>query len=300
MKCFYHSADLDGHCAGAIVRMRYWDCEMIGIDYGQPFPWERIEPGEQVFMVDFSLQPFIDMVRLAGMCNLIWIDHHKSAIDESQKVLTFFQGIRNNEKAGCELTWAYLYPSADMPMAVRLLGRYDVWDHQDPAILPFQYGFRTKSTDPASRDAMQEIWSGFLLPGDTAKWLCWDVVDAGRKILAPIRSGNEKLCKVGAFDAEIDGLKVVAINKLIGSFQVFESVWDPARYHAMCCFGRRADGKWTVSLYSTRPDVDVSEICKARGGGGHKGAAGFQTLYLIPELGGYVGEAALALAPDVE
>ena len=31
--------------------------------------------------------------------------------------------------------------------------------------------------------------------------------------------------------------------------------------------------KWTVSLYST--SVDVSEIAKKYGGGGHKGASGF-------------------------
>jgi hypothetical protein len=31
---------------------------------------------------------------------------------------------------------------------------------------------------------------------------------------------------------------------------------------------------WTISLYSAK--VDVSEIAKAMGGGGHKGAAGFQ------------------------
>ena len=33
-------------------------------------------------------------------------------------------------------------------------------------------------------------------------------------------------------------------------------------------------GRWKISLYSEK--VDVSEIAKAYGGGGHKGAAGFQ------------------------
>ena len=30
MKCYYHSADLDGHCSGEIVRRRYPECQMIG------------------------------------------------------------------------------------------------------------------------------------------------------------------------------------------------------------------------------------------------------------------------------
>jgi len=43
----------------------------------------------------------------------------------------------------------------------------------------------------------------------------------------------------------------------------------------MLSFVRRP-GKWTCSLYADKPEVDASAICKARGGGGHKGAAGFQ------------------------
>ena len=34
--------------------------------------------------------------------------------------------------------------------------------------------------------------------------------------------------------------------------------------------------KWTVSIYSTNKNIDCSELAKKYGGGGHKGAAGFQ------------------------
>lgn len=64
MKCFYHSADLDGHCSGAIVKQMHKSCEIIGIDYGDKFPYEVIEDGEIIFMVDFSLQPFDRMIKL--------------------------------------------------------------------------------------------------------------------------------------------------------------------------------------------------------------------------------------------
>lgn len=36
-----------------------------------------------------------------------------------------------------------------------------------------------------------------------------------------------------------------------------------------------AQQQLSVSLYSTRADVDCSEVAKVFGGGGHKGAAGF-------------------------
>jgi nanoRNase/pAp phosphatase (c-di-AMP/oligoRNAs hydrolase) len=57
--------------------------------------------------------------------------------------------------------------------------------------------------------------------------------------------------------------------------QTFDSVWDPEKYDAMLTFGWRR-GQWTVSLYSVKQDVDVSEVAVKHGGGGHKGAAGFQ------------------------
>ena len=88
MKCFYHSADLDGHCSGAMIKMAYPECEMIGINYGDEFPWESIPCGcgEKIFMVDFSLQPYQKMRKLDIHADpLIWIDHHKSAIDEHEK-----------------------------------------------------------------------------------------------------------------------------------------------------------------------------------------------------------------------
>ena len=34
--------------------------------------------------------------------------------------------------------------------------------------------------------------------------------------------------------------------------------------------------KWSISLRSSKPEFDVSIIAKQRGGGGHKGAAGFE------------------------
>ena len=84
MKCFYHSADLDGHCSGAIVKLKYPDCEMIGINYGDIIDINNIHQDEEVFMVDFCLQPFDGMLELNKKAKLYWIDHHaKGSIDEA-------------------------------------------------------------------------------------------------------------------------------------------------------------------------------------------------------------------------
>ena len=72
-----------------------------------------------------------------------------------------------------------------------------------------------------------------------------------------------------------DGLRCIAVNETMGNSLTFASVWDPEKYDAMLCFYWKRT-QWTVSLFSDKPDVDVSGVCKARGGGGHTGASGFQ------------------------
>ena len=278
MKCFYHSADLDGHCSGAIVKQKYPDCEMIGINYGQSFPWGDIEEGETIYMVDFGLQPFSDMEELNNVCDLHWIDHHKTAIADADAVGFVAGGgqLLEEGKAGCELTWIYLYgPEVPPPHPVWLLGRYDVWDHASSEdILPFQYGMRQFSNTLPDNT---EFWEDVFL------YDVWDkIVDSGKLFLHYEASQNEKFCKVYAFETYIqhDGYDVFAIcaNRGFTNSKLFDSVYDPDRHHIMMSFIRLKlpAEKWTVSLYSTRDDVDCGAIAKAYGGGGHKGAAGFQ------------------------
>lgn len=266
MKCFYHSADLDGKCSGAIVKMRHPECELIGINYGQAFPWESIVPGETVFMVDFSLQPFGQMEWLSGICDLIWIDHHKSALEQAAASSCFMPFAQHCAigRAGCELTWEFVYPDKPLPEAVRLLGRYDVWDHVDADVLPFQYGLRLYDLDPNN----QELWQAVFYAGTA------DVIKQGKVLMAYEEQQNAIYVRSYGFEVELDGLRCIALNKGLTGSLVFKSVYDPAKHDAMLTFVRKRD-HWKVSLYADKPEVDVSAICAAWGGGGHKGAAGF-------------------------
>lgn len=75
------------------------------------------------------------------------------------------------------------------------------------------------------------------------------------------------------FETEISGHKAFAMNLGNCSSEFFKSLPEEAYdIFIAFCF----DGKvWTASLYSKT--VDVSEIAKKYGGGGHMGAAGFVT-----------------------
>ncbi len=280
MKCFYHSADLDGQCSGAIIKMRFPECELIGINFGDDFPWDDIEVDETVFMVDFSLQPFAGMDTLNRGCDLIWIDHHKSAVDDAldfnadqlHKVDGRVIDLSNSVTGigACALVWDYCYPGKDRPKAVQLLAEYDVWNHTDMFTLPFQWGIRMMNTKP---DEANGLWGSIL--SDDFSDITQQILQQGNIILKYVAQDNRKYMEACGFETELDGLKCIAINRMLTNSQMFDSIWDEARYDAMLTFGWRK-GSWTVSLYSTKDCVDVSVTAKNRGGGGHKGAAGFQ------------------------
>ena len=117
MKCFYH-ADADGRCAG------FWVClnvgitdtykpEFIEINYGKPFPFERIGQDEQVYIVDYSIEP-AEMLQLLEITkDITWIDHHKTAIEKYADFPHAIRGVRYDGVAGCMLAYCYIHHMTD-------------------------------------------------------------------------------------------------------------------------------------------------------------------------------------------
>lgn len=270
MKCFYHSADLDGHASGAIVKFARPDCEMIGINYGDIFPFESINPDELVYMVDFTLQPFEQMERLDGICNLVWIDHHKTELEEAEKRKFDPNGIRRIGIGACFLVCEY-FGMAEIPEAIRLLAEYDVWNHSDERTLPFQYGFRFfENTYPDN----QELWESFILNDNRVNEVCL----LGDSLLLFEMRQNQKYCRAYAFETTLENYTAICANKGMTSSKLFDTVYIPDKHDLMITFCRMKlpAHQWTVSLYSTKDNVDCGKIARKFGGGGHKGAAGFQ------------------------
>jgi uncharacterized protein len=266
MLCFYHKIDLDGEASGAIVKSKYPECEMIGINYGDEFPFDRIQKDEVVYMVDFCLKPFNLMTQILDITsNFIWIDHHKTAIKDYNKQDIKIEGLRVDGTAACELTWQYIY-GEPIPYCVELLGRYDIWNHTNPDVLPFQFGMKVFDTIPESK-----IWLQVFASDE--EWYK-EVMEKGKIISAYQEKANKRSVDDLIIEIEFEGLKCLAMNKLGGS-KLFDSVWDGNKYDAMITFMRMSK-EWKVSLYSNRKDIDVSTACVKYGGGGHAGAAGFE------------------------
>jgi hypothetical protein len=221
--CVYHKADLDGVCSAAIVKHFVPECELHGMDYGDEFPWDRVMPtvgvsdpasvGEYprtVCMVDFSLG-LDDMTRLAEAAELVWIDHHKTAIE----ALCVPGGPRfkyyncRSSYAACELTWESLRHSVDeaIPEAVRLLGAYDSWRKDDPdwdtKIMPFQYGMRSI---PGIYAPKCPAWENHCwLPSGERTQLSnvFQTQCLGAAVLSFQQQQNRKVAEAGAFEARL-------------------------------------------------------------------------------------------------
>lgn len=289
MICVYHSKDLDGYCSGAIVKRKYPDAMMVGWDYGQPLPFEEIDPiGEDIILIDISF-PMADMFELAEVAkSLTWIDHHISAINdynnfpiEARRGATI-TAVLENGIAACEGGWKYLFPDEFMPTAVMLAGKYDTWRNQDKydwdnAILPFQFGMRMFCTCPETFPP--ELLDWYDNVGDNP---VYKIIHEGRLILSYQKTQNERACK-SSFEIEFEGLRAICLNNGGANSQVFDSVYDESKHDVMIPFV--FTGKhWTFSLYTTKKDVDCSIIAKSKGGGGHKQAAGFQLKELPNEF----------------
>jgi oligoribonuclease NrnB/cAMP/cGMP phosphodiesterase (DHH superfamily) len=282
-KCFYHSADFDGIASAAIVNYFKPGIELHPINYGQEFPWDTLIADELVYMVDFSLQPFSDMIRLNNTVNLVWIDHHITAINERVKSDALlnkqFKGLQLSSTAACELVWRW-FSRKDAPLPIHYIGRWDIWDHYIPEIELFQLGLKVLNPDPTHL-----FWKtvfDYALADQASINLSYSVdwvtelIANGQILLEYETQRSKRICASYGQETFFAGYRCVALNGPTGGSKMFEAVYNKDDYDIFISYCRLPSQKWTVSLYSTGK-VDVGTLAKAHGGGGHAGAAGFQT-----------------------
>jgi len=285
IRVFYHSADFDGLCSGAILKQEHPEAIMYPIDYGQVFPWEEIKEDDTVYMVDFSLQPIDDMIKLNSMCNFIWIDHHDRTIKTAEEAGLVTKGLLDTKFSGCENTWKFLYRGViSIPMAVYLLGRYDVWDHSDSRVLPFQFGMRTQ--DPSWLKPGSEHWNMLLTNDIRSKGIIAVLLNNGESAREYHKATMATMMNSTSFVFEWKNYRVLAVNNFRMSSNDYLSVFDPLKHDMMMSFSYRAEGYWTFSIRSPDDgDLDVSLLAKEMGGGGHFHAAGFHVKKLEEVFG---------------
>lgn len=253
------------------------DCKCFPLAHGKEFPFHYVKPNETIFMVDFCL-PWDDMIKLKYSCkNLIWIDHHISGIEDYNKHLRMtgneFRGKRELGKAAIELTWEWFAEESihvrDMPLAVKLLGRYDVWDLEyDPRVMTFQYGLRLWAMKPDD-----ETWAELF---DDEGDMINEIAKKGAAVLEYQRQDFTRYMKNYYFEAKFDGLKAICVNRTNTSSHIFDGFYDQKIHDIMICFVFNGN-QWRITLYTEKEGISCAKIARRFGGGGHAKAAGFVT-----------------------
>lgn len=264
--CLHHN-DADGRASAAVVR-RYYNRQVVTIEmnYGDPLQWDRIEPAKRVIVVDFSL-PLAQMQQLAQICELIWIDHHISAIRSLGEAAREWAGLQNTNEAACVLTWQYFYPDQPVPRALVLIGDRDVWRWAETDTGPFDASLQQENTDPTN----DELWLP-LLADDPI--LLHRLIDRGTILrVAQINAIQRQVSNYG-YPVIFEGLRTLAIN-VRGNGDIGVAIRAMNYPLGYCYLDGMQNGKLMtfVSLFSS--EVDVSRIAQKFGGGGHPGAAGF-------------------------
>jgi oligoribonuclease NrnB/cAMP/cGMP phosphodiesterase (DHH superfamily) len=263
--CLYHN-DMDGRCAAAVVRHALGqDVHLHPTDYGENLPWKTIEESRRVVVVDFSL-PLEDMLRIQEHTDLIWIDHHKTAITQLSS-LEGVSGIRDVGEAACVLAWKYFFPDLPVPEAVLYIGDRDIWRFAYEQTKSFSEGLFQEHTHPAN----DRIWKP-LMEGDQD--LIQRLTERGKILLDARLRRLELTIRHHAFEISFEGYRALAINQRC-SGDLGELIRRQGYEIGYCYYEDLQNDRLMtfVTLYSDQ--VDVSAIAVKFGGGGHEGAAGF-------------------------
>jgi len=332
----YHDADFDGILSNEVCR--HWLAKLYpdvaihsyGWDYGRPVPtvwFDRPTPEapscrqmgdwaefDTIYIVDLSVDELMARPELRD--KIVWIDHHKSAIEKWDTHEPLFrgpfEGYRIDGVAACRLCWQWLASEngphgdprihgADVylptlknfvdravsePELLRLAGEYDIWDHRDPDAKALQFGLRALSHEgfEALIDAQ--------FNNDGSEFGCGMAFNLLRKAVingVGIKAYTDKVsaeyANQFAYPVDFEGLTFCALN---GSGRNSDAVQPAATVHDALLSWRLTPTGVAVSLYHAlgHEHQDLSVIAKKHGGGGHRGACGFRcTLEQFMQLG---------------
>jgi len=281
----YHANCWDGFCAAWVARKALGKIEAVPAHYGTEPPDVT---GRTVYLLDFSYKR-PEMRRLLSQAqSLVVLDHHKTAeaeldgiVDEfiqrpdqiasplgdAELPLVWF----DTSKSGARLAWEYFNrqhgPSPSdvlvplSPWLVDYTEDRDLWRHALPDSEYVNAALRSYQLDFELWDWFErESVSRFVVEGQS------------------IRRRERQIIEDHVRNARIenfDGTWTVPIVNATTLFSEIAGELAKDQPFAACYFDRQ-DGKRQWSLRSAPDGIDVSEIAKAHGGGGHKHAAGFE------------------------
>ena len=269
--CIYHANCDDGFGAAYAIWKAHGDAVKFHPGIYQADPPDVT--GLNVAIVDFSYKhPIMRAIALMARHVLV-LDHHKTAEaeltglgEECPNVTVEF----DMERSGAVMAWQHFHPDVAVPSLLIYIQDRDLWTKKLPNIDEFTAALRSYPQD-------FKIWDDFSV---------FELIEEGDSIQRYYRTIVEQT-KQHAYRRDVAGFDVPVVNASL--FMASELAGELAQGEPFAaCYAESATNIiW--SLRSRAPDgMDVAEIARRFGGGGHKHAAGFKVAKPY----------ALMLAPD--
>jgi hypothetical protein len=253
----YHAGCTDGIVAAWAVWKQLGDeAEYRAMNYGDPPPADVV--GRVVIIVDFSFKR-PDMARLRDQAvAMTTLDHHKSAKAELQALPDCHFDM---ERSGAGMAWDFFHQGKPRPWIVDYVEDRDLWRFKLPdSRIINNYLQVMERSIMAVEEACEAGVGAACAQGSAMQLAIDDYLERTRSY-----AGRARL---HAYDVPCVNAGGYFVSELVGGLaegQPFAFAWF-----------QRADGKYIYSLRSRKGGVDVSEVAKQYGGGGHAQAAGFE------------------------
>jgi len=256
----YHAECNDGF-GGAWAAWKKFgnEAEYIPIEHQKPLPEGLFR--KQIFFVDIVPDEATLKKAINDNVSVVGIDHHKTS---EAKMHLFKDYSFDNNHSGSVLAWKYFHPEKAVPKLLLFIEDMDIWkwEYQETnrfiaALALYDYNFESWSKislDVENPEKFRDYLSKGEIINDYIKKIASDLIKHAQKV-------------------SFEGYDVYAAN----AHHPIKSFVGPVlrkKYPPFAITWVQEGDMIHVSLRSDG-SVDVSEIAKKYGGGGHKAAAGF-------------------------
>lgn len=259
--CIYHGNCADGFGAAWVVRKALGEIEFYPGKYQDPPPDVT---GKDVVMVDFSYKRHVLLEMADKAHSILILDHHKSAAEDLVSLPANVTAKFDMGHSGAMLAWQHFFPEQDPPPLLLHIEDRDLWrfDLQGTRqiqanVFSFPYDFHVWDT------LMDTVPHTLAIEGAAIE----------RKHFKDI----QELLSVTTREMVINGYQVPVANLPYTMSSDAGHELAKGRPFAACYYDT-PEGR-VFSLRSSDDGVDVSEIAKHYGGGGHRNAAGFRVSF---------------------
>ena len=214
--------------------------------------------GKKVVILDFSYNNAMTKALIEQADELWVIDHHKSNMVELHDISnTHF----DMTKSGAMLAWEFFHPGKEAPKFISYIQDRDLWQWELPYSKEFSAAF---DMVPWNFDEYEKFEDDSVFD---------DAVKRGSYILAYSKTVIKKVCDKATKRIYKDH-DVMVVNSSHWMSEIGATLAKDCDF-AMIWYYDHDACIYKVSLRAFHDTMDVSEIAKSFGGGGHRKAAGF-------------------------